>query len=255
MSRLAAADWNSLPAEICQEIFGTDSHVYSRSGQVCKAWNKAQKQSTCRVRAISLGHPVDTPMLPSLEGGSWPEYAEIYSFGVSLQRRFSQGKQVQGWLQEHASENLHMLKMQFWAESQPFQLLARYTHLTHLHIERIYFTVVTTSCRLAFECVSANLVSLVFCAKLPWHTFSLRDLNRFQQLQHLRMRLDVVKRCAGMYGDLTLPKLQELVIDGSHRAELVHLTLQGIPIDCQMHIEGVILIQEAAKARLGIVAS
>ena len=201
---------------------------------------------------MSLGKPVDTPMLPFLEGGSWPEYAEFYSPGVSLQRRFSQGKQVQKWLEEHASENLHMLKMQFWAESQPFELLARYTHLTHLQIERVYFTVITSSRRLAFECLSANLISLEFCAKLPWHTFRLDDLNRFQQLQRLRMRLSVVRRYAFMIGDLSLPRLQELVINGSHRAKLLNLTLQGIPVDCQMHIEGVIIIQKAAKTRLGI---
>ena len=161
---------------------------------------------------------------------------------------------MQSWLQEHASENLHTLKLKFWAVPQPFHLLARHTQLTHLHIERIYFTITTASRRLASECVSASLTSLKVCTTLPLHTFSLADLNKFQQLQHLRIDMWVQGRVAVMRGDFSLSNLQTLVLDGSFGVQLSDLTLRVIPVSCQPDIEGVNIVQQAARDRdqLGI---
>ena len=99
----AAADWGGIPAEICQEILSVNSHSYSRGGEVCKAWHEVQKRDTCLVKEMSLGPPID-PMLP----GPWPH---DYSPGTSRQRRVSEAAQLQGWLQQHASEGLQKLKL------------------------------------------------------------------------------------------------------------------------------------------------
>ena len=123
-------------------------------------------------------------------------------------------------------------------------------------MKRIYCTGggLFRSHRLAFHCLSTNLITLQFTVCLPGSHFRFADLNRFERLQLLYIDLSVDARNAEVRADLSLPDLKTLSLHGSRRVQLPDLTLQHIPLGCQVNIKHASsrLVQLAARARLGL---